>query len=129
MILERHYTSVALLCTSDAKTFEDVAEDVSIHSFLNSFSGYLKGLADVQDAFQKCVNGCDIVAEKIAHCKQRLETLGFDTALSQIKVDDFLQSRLPEMDIVVGNPPYVRYENIPAIASTCCFVFQVRKDY
>ena len=46
LILERHYTSVALLCTSDAKTFEDVADDVSIHNFLNSFSGYLKGLAD-----------------------------------------------------------------------------------
>ena len=46
LILERHYTSVALLCTSDAKTFEDVADDVSIHSFLNSFSGYLKGWAD-----------------------------------------------------------------------------------
>ena len=70
---------------------------------------------NVQDAFQKCVYGCDIVAEKIAHCKQRLEALGFDTTMAQIKVGDFLQSRLPEMDIVVGNPPYVRYENIPAI--------------
>ena len=46
LILERHYTSVALLCTSDAKTFEDVADDVSIHSFLNSFFSYLKGLED-----------------------------------------------------------------------------------
>ena len=70
---------------------------------------------NVQDAFQKCVYGCDIVAEKIARCKQRLEALGFDTTMAQIKVGDFLQSRLPEMDIVVGNPPYVRYENIPAI--------------
>lgn len=70
---------------------------------------------NVQEAFQQCVYGCDIVTEKIERCKQRLETLGFDTTLSQIKVSDFLQSRLPEMDIVVGNPPYVRYENIPAI--------------
>ena len=70
---------------------------------------------NVQDAFQQCVYGYDIVAEKIERCKQRLEALGFDTTFSQIKVGDFLQSRLPEMDIVVGNPPYVRYENIPAI--------------
>jgi len=70
---------------------------------------------NVQDAFQQCVFGYDIVAEKINHCKQRLEALGFDTAFSQIKVGDFLQSRFLEMDIVVGNPPYVRYENIPAI--------------
>lgn len=69
---------------------------------------------NAQDAFQKCVYGCDIVAEKIVLCKQRLEALGYDTTKTQIKVGDFLQSRLPEMDIVVGNPPYVRYENIPA---------------
>ena len=70
---------------------------------------------NVQVAFQQCVYGYDIVAEKIERCKQRLEALGFDTTFSQIKVGDFLQSRLPEMDIVVGNPPYVRYENIPAV--------------
>lgn len=46
LILERHYTSVALLWTSDAKTFGDVVDDVSVHRFLNSFSGYLKGLSD-----------------------------------------------------------------------------------
>jgi methylase of polypeptide subunit release factors len=70
---------------------------------------------NAQNAFENCVYGCEIVVEKISHCKQRLEALGFDTASSQIKIGDFLQSRLPEMDIVVGNPPYVRYENIPAI--------------
>ncbi len=46
LILERHYTSVALLWTNDAKSYGDVAEDVSVHSFLNSLSGYLKGLSD-----------------------------------------------------------------------------------
>lgn len=46
LILERHYTSVALLWTSDSKTFGDVVDDVSVQRFLNSFSGYLKGLSD-----------------------------------------------------------------------------------
>ena len=43
LVLERHYTSVALLWTSDAKTYGDVAEDISVNSFLDSFSGYLRG--------------------------------------------------------------------------------------
>ncbi len=69
---------------------------------------------DAQETFQKCVYACDIVAEKIIRCKKRVEAIGFDTTLSQIRVGDFLQTRLPEMDVVVGNPPYVRYENIPS---------------
>lgn len=69
---------------------------------------------DAQEAFQKCVFGCDIVAEKIMRCRQRLEALDFDTSLSHIEVSDFLHTRFPEMDVVIGNPPYVRYENIPS---------------
>lgn len=69
---------------------------------------------DAQETFQKCVYGCDIVAEKIIHCRQRLEALGYDTSRSHIVISDFLQTRFPEMDVVVGNPPYVRYENIPS---------------
>lgn len=34
---------------------------------------------------------------------------------SLIKVEDFLLSDIPECDVVIGNPPYVRHENIPVI--------------
>lgn len=44
LILERHYTSAALLWTSDANTYGDMTEDISIFSFLNSFSSYLTGV-------------------------------------------------------------------------------------
>lgn len=46
LIQERHYTSVGLLWTSDAKSFGDVAAGISIRCFLNSFIGYLQGLSD-----------------------------------------------------------------------------------
>lgn len=45
LMLERHYTSTALLWTSDANTFGDVSNDISIFSFLTSFYGHLTGAA------------------------------------------------------------------------------------
>lgn len=45
LILERHYTSTALLWTSDVDNFGDVAEDISMVKFLSAFSGYLNGVA------------------------------------------------------------------------------------
>lgn len=46
LILERHYTSVALLWTSDNNSYGDVTNDISLVSFLKSFSNYLKSCAD-----------------------------------------------------------------------------------
>lgn len=46
LILERHYTSTALLRTSDASTYGDISSDISIHGFLNSLSCYLQGVKD-----------------------------------------------------------------------------------
>ena len=69
---------------------------------------------DAQAAFVKCVYGYDIVEEKIQRCRQRLSYLGLDPTNSHVCVCDFLSARVPEVDLVVGNPPYVRYENIPA---------------
>ena len=46
LILERHYTSAALIWTSDAENYGDVSDDVSIRSFLSSFIGHLEGVAN-----------------------------------------------------------------------------------
>lgn len=67
---------------------------------------------DAQTVFNNCVFGYDIIPEKIDVCAQRLKNLDLDIVDSHIKVGDFLTAKMPEMDIVVGNPPYVRYENI-----------------
>lgn len=44
LILERHYTASALLWTSDAHAYGDVAGDISLHALLTSFVGHLKGM-------------------------------------------------------------------------------------
>ena len=44
--LERHYTSTALLWTSEVNKYGDVAEDISLDSFLNFYVAHLKGFAD-----------------------------------------------------------------------------------
>ena len=68
---------------------------------------------NAQVAFVKCVYGFDIIEEKIQRCRQRLSDMGLDPTDSHVCVGDFLLARVPEVDLVVGNPPYVRYENIP----------------
>lgn len=67
---------------------------------------------DAKTAFAECVFGYDIDESKIQICKKRLEGLGYSD-FQHIMVDDFLTCHVPQVDMVVGNPPYVRYENIP----------------
>ena len=69
---------------------------------------------DVSKAFQRNVRAYDIDAEKIARCRQRINELGINFCDENIQIADFLKARITETDIVVGNPPYIRYENIPA---------------
>ena len=67
---------------------------------------------DAKTAIAECVFGYDIDESKIQICKKRLEELGYNDP-QHIMVDDFLTCHVPQVDMVVGNPPYVRYENIP----------------
>lgn len=46
LVRERHYTASALLWTSGADSYGDVSKEASLDSFLASFFGYLRGLAD-----------------------------------------------------------------------------------
>lgn len=43
LILERHYSMAALVCTSGLDHYEDVSEDTSIEKFICSFIGHLIG--------------------------------------------------------------------------------------
>ncbi len=69
---------------------------------------------DASEAFQRNVRAYDIDAEKIARCKQLVSKLGITFYDENIQTADFLNAKISETDIVVGNPPYIRYENIPA---------------
>ena len=46
LILERHYTSTALVWTSDERTYGNMADDISIKRYLASFASYLNGVKD-----------------------------------------------------------------------------------
>lgn len=46
LILERHYTSTALIWTSAVDSYGDMAVGVSLLQFLNSFNSYLRGVVD-----------------------------------------------------------------------------------
>lgn len=70
-----------------------------------------------QEVFQKRVFGCEIDSNKYDDCIVRLRTLMSDFSPCNLRNEDFLSSNWKhKFDFVVGNPPYVRYENIPTEA-------------
>ncbi|MCR5497520.1 MAG: Eco57I restriction-modification methylase domain-containing protein [Paludibacteraceae bacterium] len=69
---------------------------------------------DASEAFQQNVRAYDIDSNKTARCRQRIGELGINQCDENIQTADFLKAEVEDTDIVVGNPPYIRYENIPA---------------
>ena len=56
----------------------------------------------------------DIDEKKIETCKARLAQDDIHVSLdANIRQGDFLTQQIPAVDVVVGNPPYIRYEQIP----------------
>ncbi len=69
---------------------------------------------DFTTAFHRNIFAYDIDPDKVERCKERLTDIGISLDVSQnLKAADFLLSEIPMVDCVVGNPPYVRYEQIP----------------
>lgn len=68
------------------------------------------------EAFIKNVKACEIDQGKVASCVARVKESFPELAEveNMITTGDFLLADFPKVDIVVGNPPYVRYEQIPA---------------
>ncbi len=68
-----------------------------------------------EDAFFNNVYAYDIDETKIAACLERLAEFSFSRPLDgNILQADFLSASMRSFDVVVGNPPYIRYEQIPA---------------
>lgn len=70
---------------------------------------------DFNEACHQCVSAYDIDPVKVGGCIRRIEALfpELSDIGHQIKCEDFLLSAPSSVDIVVGNPPYIRYEEIP----------------
>lgn len=70
---------------------------------------------DLDDAYKRCVFASDIDAGKVAVCSQRISAAfsGIEHPETKIAVEDYLLSAHKSVDIIIGNPPYIRYEEIP----------------
>lgn len=69
---------------------------------------------DFSTAFQSNVFAYDIDESKIASCRIRIAELGLSFPLEgNILQADFLTADIQSFDVIVGNPPYIRYEQIP----------------
>lgn len=70
---------------------------------------------DATEIMQSNVYACDIDGNKIATCIRELQTQMPEYSPINVRNEDFLCSIWDKkFDFVVGNPPYVRYENIQA---------------
>ena len=70
---------------------------------------------DFKTAFLSNVFAYDIDEAKIASCCSRIAELGLSLPLEgNICQADFLTADIQCFDVVAGNPPYIRYEQIPA---------------
>lgn len=70
---------------------------------------------DLNQVYHKCVSASDIDRRKVEICVQRVSCVApeIEHPEQNIHTEDYLLSAHPDVDIVVGNPPYIRYEEIP----------------
>ena len=70
---------------------------------------------DFNCAFHKNVLACDIDESKVTECLQRIKDSfpELHNAEECVSCEDFLLSTHESFDIIIGNPPYIRYEEIP----------------
>lgn len=75
---------------------------------------------DLEEAFLCNVFAYDVDGSKITSCIRRLTDFGFSFPFEEnIRQADFLTISLRCFDVVVGNPPYIRYEQIPPELLSC----------
>lgn len=70
---------------------------------------------DINSAFHKQVSAYDIDARKILVCLERIkrEFPEIKNPEMRILAEDYLLTNHESVDVIVGNPPYIRYEQIP----------------
>ncbi len=79
------------------------------HKF--SFSNSLKNL--------KFIDIDDQIIDRLHYnLEYKLGELGYKLPTGLIEKNDFLTSQFDKADIIIGNPPYVRHENIPPVKKT-----------
>lgn len=69
---------------------------------------------NMDKAIGRCLSCFDIDEEKIRVCIQRIRSLNLNFKLDEsiFRGEDFLLADVQKADLVIGNPPYVRHEQI-----------------
>lgn len=68
---------------------------------------------------EKAINYClicyDIDKDKIKNCIEKIQLLGLKIILDKsiFRCEDFLLADVKKADLIIGNPPYIRHEQIP----------------
>ncbi len=104
-------------------------KDLSEYRVLEPSFGYGDFLIEIQDriihsakrfnfdaskVMSENVYGCEIDRIKYDKCIEILKLKMPDLLPSNLRIEDFLFSKWSKkFDFIIGNPPYVRYENIP----------------
>ena len=70
---------------------------------------------DPSEAISRCLTCYDTDGERLYACIRRIRARFPNIALGEnvCRNEDFLTANVPHADLVIGNPPYVRYEQIP----------------
>lgn len=70
---------------------------------------------DLNEAYHRNVNASDLDGMKVLRCIERIKEAFPEIENPGIKiiVEDYLLAEHAPVDIVIGNPPYIRYEQIP----------------
>lgn len=66
-----------------------------------------------REALRRNISCFDIDKDKIDKCIRNIETQGFEIDKSIFRSEDFLLAEVAPADLIIGNPPYVRHEQIP----------------
>lgn len=70
---------------------------------------------DLNEAYHRSVNASDLDGTKVLRCIERIKEAFPEIKNPGIKiiVEDYLLTEHTPVDIIIGNPPYIRYEQIP----------------
>ena len=77
-------------------------------AFLTEAVGRLRALGLPEDGWARALHGQEIHAASAAVARRRLADLGAAAGIAE--GDFFLREAHPEFDAVIGNPPFVRYQ-------------------
>ncbi len=104
----------------DVSSLRVVEPSVGSGAFFGPMVERLVASSNDWEAMRPSLRGFDIIPEHVDACKRLAESILTDAGCpiaielvdEWLHAEDFLLAKVPEADLVIGNPPYIRIENI-----------------